>query len=87
MLWQTMRIGIVMVVSVLIGTVLSAPISKVTAGQVFKIMGASTVEFDIVPLEVYVIYPLVILSTTILAAFLTARQLKKISASETSNIE
>lgn len=87
MLWQTMRIGIVMVVSVLIGTVLSAPISKLTAGQVFKIMGASTVEFDIVPLEVYVIYPLVILSTTILAAFLTARQLKKISASETSNIE
>ena len=86
-LWQTLRVGIVMLISVLIGTVLSTPISKATAGQVFKIMGASTVEFDIVPMEVYVIYPLIVLGTTILAAFFTAGQLKKIKASETSNIE
>lgn len=87
MLWQNLRIGIVLLVSVFIGIAISMPVSKVTAGQVFQIMGAATIEFEVVPFEVYVLYPLMVFAATILAGFLTSTQLRKISASETSNME
>lgn len=85
--WQTLRIGIILILSILIGTLLSSPFSEITAGQVFQIMGAKTISFDIVPLEVYVIYPLAILSATILSALITALQIRNIPASDTANIE
>lgn len=86
-LWQTLRIGIVLFLSVIIGTLLSTPLSKLSSGQIFHIMGAYSIEFDIVPLEVYVIYPLLVLSVTIFAGMLAALQLRKIPASETANAE
>ena len=51
-------------------------------------MGAYSIEFDVVPLEVYVVYPLAVLAATVLAAVTgAALPLRKISAAETSNIE
>lgn len=85
--WQTLRIGIILMISILIGTLLSTPLSEITSGQVFQIMGAKSIQFDIVPLEVYVIYPLTILSVTVLSALLTSLQVRKIPASDTANIE
>lgn len=85
--WQTLRIGIILVISILIGILLSTPLSEITSGQVFQIMGAKSIQFDIVPLEVYVIYPLTILSVTVLSALLTSLQVRKIPASDTANIE
>ena len=54
---------------------------------VFRMMGAYSIEFEIVPIEVYVLYPFVLLLATVLAAVLGTTQLRKITASETSNIE
>lgn len=85
--WQTLRIGIVLFLAVVIGTALSTPISEVSSGQIFKIMGAYSIEFTIVPLEVYVIYPLIVLGVTVLFGMLAAMQVRKITASDTSNIE
>lgn len=85
--WQTLRIGIVLFLAVLIGTAFSTPISKVSAGQIFKIMGAYSIEFTIVPLEVYVLYPLIVLGVTVLFAIFAAMQVRNIAASETANIE
>lgn len=85
--WQTIRIGIVLVIAIVLGTLFSSPVSKFTSGQVFKIMGAQSIEFTIKPMEVYIIYPLLVFGVTVIAAMLTALQLRKISASETSNIE
>lgn len=85
--WQTLRIGVVLLVSVVIGTLLSAPLSEVTSGKAFQIMGAANIRFEIVPMEVYVIYPAVVLGVTTLASMLAAMQVRKISAAETSNIE
>lgn len=85
--WQTLRIGIVLFAAVLIGTVAATPLSKMTSGQIFKLMGAASIEFEVVPAEVYVLYPLIVFAATILAGFLTACQIHKISALETSNIE
>lgn len=85
--WQSLRIGIVLLISVVIGTLLSTPLSEISIGPVFQIMGAQSIEFAVVPLEVYVIYPLAVLAVTVLAGILASLQIRKIAVSETSNIE
>lgn len=86
--WQSMRIGIVLLISILIGTLISTPLSKVTIGPVFHMMGAYSIEIEVIPLEVYVIYPLAVLVATVSAAVVgAALPLRKISAAETSNME
>ncbi|MDE7211332.1 MAG: hypothetical protein K2O03_07795, partial [Lachnospiraceae bacterium] len=85
--WQSLRIGIVLVFSILLGTAISTPLSKLTVEPIFRMMGAYRIEFEVVAMEVYVIYPLAVLFATILAAAIGATQVRKIAASETSNIE
>lgn len=85
--WYTLRIGIVLVISAILAILLSNPLGQISSGMIFKMMGASTIEFEVRALEIYVIYPLIVLIVTLLASFLTAQQIRKISASETSNIE
>ncbi len=86
--WQSMRIGMVLLISIVIGTLISTPLSKLTIEPIFHMMGAYSIEFDVVPLEVYVVYPLAVLAATVLAAVTgAALPLRKISAAETSNIE
>ncbi len=85
--WQTARIGIILVISTILGAIISTPLAKISIEPLFKMMGASSIGFEIKPLEVYVMYPLIVLIVTVGASFMTAQQLRKISASETSNIE
>ena len=50
--WQSMRIGMVLLISIVIGTLISTPLSKLTIEPIFHMMGAYSIEFDVVPLEV-----------------------------------
>lgn len=86
-MWQTMRIGIVLLVSVIAGALLSSPLSPLIITPIFRMMGAYSIEYDIRPLEVYVVFPLIVLSLTSLAAFLSAQGVRKISSSEISGNE
>lgn len=86
-LWQALRIGIILLLSVIMSVLLSAPLSKLSLEPVFKMMGAYSVEFDINPLEIYVIYPLIVLAVTFASAVLSAVGIRKIKASDVSNIE
>lgn len=86
-LWQTLRIGIVLLISVLAGALLSSPLSPLIITPIFRMMGAYSIEYDIRPLEVYVVYPLIVLAVTALAAFISAQGLRKISSSQISNNE
>jgi putative ABC transport system permease protein len=85
--WQVLRIGIILFVSTILGTLLSNPISQISSGQVFKMMGASHIEFVVKPGEVYFFYPLLIFIMTMVASGLVALQVRRISAQETNNIE
>lgn len=85
--WQALRIGIVLLVSVLIGSFISSPLSALTITPIFRMMGAYSVQYQIHTVEIYVIYPLIILVITVLAAFLSAQGLNRISASEISGHE
>lgn len=86
-LWQTLRIGIVMVLAVFIAILLSEPASQLSVGFIFKIMGANNIIFDVNVLESYVIYPLICLATTVLAVFIVAQQVRKVKSSEINSIE
>lgn len=85
--WQTLRIGIVLFISSVIGTALSAPISHLCVTPIFQMMGAQSIAFDIRPMEVYVLYPLVVFAVTVIAGMCAAMQVKKIPASDASNLE
>lgn len=86
-LWQTIRIGIVLIVSVLTGALVSSPLSPLIITPIFRMLGAYSIEYDIRALEVYVIFPLIVLGVTALAAFVSAQGLRKISSSQISNNE
>lgn len=85
--WQTLRIGAILVLSTILGTVVSPVITRVTSGKVFQMMGVETIEFVVKPLEVYVMYPMIILLVTMFASMLTALQIRNITTQETNNIE
>lgn len=84
---QTMRIGIVLLISVIIGALISSPLTPLIITPIFKMMGAYSITYDIRAVEVYVVYPLIMLGITALAAFISAQGLRKISSSEISNNE
>lgn len=86
-LWQTMRIGLVLLIAILLGTLLSAPLGSLTIDPIFQQMGAKSIELKVVPAEVYLLYPLVIFLITLCAAFVSAQGIRKIETSEISNIE
>lgn len=85
--WQALRIGLILFFATILATLFSTPLSQVSIGPVFRIMGAQNITFEIIPLEVYVLYPLVVLCVTILAGIMTATQIRKISTSEASRAE
>ncbi|MBD5112248.1 MAG: ABC transporter permease [Ruminococcaceae bacterium] len=84
---QTMRIGIVLLISVIVGALISSPLTPLIITPFFKMMGAYSITYDIRAVEVYVVYPLIMLGITALAAFVSAQGLRKISSSEISNNE
>ena len=86
-LWQTLRIGIVLLISVILGALISSPLTPLIITPIFKMMGAYTIAYDIRAVEVYVVYPLIMLGITALAAFISAQGLRKISSSQISNNE
>lgn len=86
-LWQTLRIGIVLIVSVLVGALISSPLSVLIMAPVFRMMGAYSIEFEIHAFEVYVVFPLTVLAATAFAAFISAQGLRKISSADISNNE
>lgn len=85
--WQVLRIGIILVLAVIAGALLSEPVAQISAGKVFEMMGATHIDFVVDPLEVYVIYPLLLLAATLTGAFISMQQIRGISAQETNNVE
>lgn len=87
MKWQVMRVGIILIFATFLGAILSNPVSQISSGKIFEMMGSSHIEFDVKPLEVYFLYPSLILIGTLVASGMTALQVRRISTQETNNIE
>ena len=86
--WHTMRFMVIGIVSTIAAVILSTPVTSLSITPVFRMMGAAFgIEYDIKPLEVYVIYPAVVLAVTILSSMLTSLYTRRIAASQASSIE
>ncbi|WP_315112207.1 FtsX-like permease family protein [Clostridium intestinale] len=85
--WQVIRIAIVLFISILLGIATSFALSDVTMGSIFKMMGASQIKLAVNPLEVYILYPAIILVATTLSALLSVFNISKISIREINNME
>ena len=85
---HTARFAIVGIIAVVIAELLAMPLTHLCIDPIFKMMGMElAVDYVINPLEMYLFFPLVILVTTVVSAFLTSLYTRKITSSDTANIE
>ena len=85
---HSVRFMICGVAAGILACALCIPFSKLVLGMIFSTMGAvKDIRYAIKPLELFVIYPLILTAVTILGAALTALYTKTIKASDTADIE
>ena len=85
--WQTLRVFIILMISTVIAMALNTPVCQLSAGAVFKMMGAKKIIFDPNILESYVIYPTIVIVSTLAGVFLCALSVRHISSNEINSIE
>ena len=85
--WQSARISIVLIVAIVLGVILSKVLGPITAGQIFAMLGVHNIVFKVQALEVYLVYPIILLVVTTAIAYLSAGAVKKVDLKEINNME
>lgn len=86
--YHALRFLFVGMIAVIIGEIFALPLTHLCIDPIFKMMGMElAVDYIINPVEMYLIFPLVILVTTTISAFFTSLYTRKIKSSDTANIE
>lgn len=86
--WHTLRFGIVAMLAAVLALALQLPLTELSVGPIFSMMGADFgIQYEIVPMQVFVLYPAVVLAATMVSAWLTAQYTRTIQTSECSNID
>lgn len=86
-MWQVKRIGLILIISTLIGILLSNPVAKITVAKIFKMLGAGRINFVFDPLKSFILYPGIVICITLIASSIVALQVRHIKASEINSIE
>ena len=85
---HTLRFFIAVTAAVLLAELLGMPITKLCFDPIFRTMGLEMgVEYMQNPVEVYAVFPVIVLTATAVSAFLTSLSTKKIKSSDTASIE
>ncbi len=85
--WQMLRIVILLAASICLGVILSNPLNAVTVRYTFGLMGASKIKLNIIPYEVYFLYPTILFLGTSLAAALGTGPVGKVGFREINDVE
>lgn len=85
--WQIVRITIVLIVSIVVGTLIAGPVGGIVINSIFGALGVSRVTQVINPMEVYLIYPAILLLSTVLAVMISVGQIKKTKVEQINNQE
>ena len=84
----TLRFFIAVAAAVLLAELLGMPLTKLCFDPVFRIMGLEMgVEYMQNPVEIYAVFPVIVLTATAVSAFLTSLYTRKIKSSDTASIE
>ena len=85
--WNTLRFGTVALAAAILAAAASIPMTELCITPIYGMMGATKIKFNIDPLQIFLIYPTIIFTVTIISAFLTSLYTRKIKSSDTANIE
>ncbi len=86
--YHTLRFFFVGIIAVIIAEIFAMPLTHLCIDPIFKMMGMElSVDYVTDPLELFIIFPVIILLTTTVSAFLTSLYTRKIKSSDTANIE
>lgn len=85
--WHIVRFGFTTLIAVLLAGVLSIPATKILTSPIFGMMGNNHIEFNIVPWQVFGLYPAIVIVATLLSAFAAAQYTRIIKSSDTAYIE
>lgn len=86
--YHTLRLFFVGIIAVVIGEIFSMPLTHLCIDPIFRMMGMElAVDYVTNPLEMWLIFPVIILAVTTISAYLTSLYTRKIKASDVSGIE
>ena len=85
--WHMYRFIFVTVITEILAILLAGPITKLWCDQVFGMMGAHDITYFINPVHIYLLYPGIVLISTIIISALAALSTNRIKSSDTANIE
>ena len=87
-LWQTLRFAIVCIIATILALVFHLPLMNLAIDPIFTEMGANYgIKYEVVPLEIFCIYPVIFFAITTITGFLTAQHVRTVQTNECSNIE
>lgn len=86
--YHTLRFLSVGIIAVIIGEIFAMPLTHLCIDPIFKMMGMELAPAYVInPVEMYLMFPVIILVTTTVSAFLTSLYTRKIKSSDTADIE
>lgn len=86
--YHALRFLFVGIIAIILGAIFALPLTHLCMDPIFKMMGMElAVDYGINPVEMFLTFPIIILATTTLSAFLTSLYTRKIKSSDTANIE
>ena len=86
--YHALRFIFVGMIAVIMGEIFAIPLTHLCFDPLFKMAGMElAVDYVINPVEMYLLFPVIILVTTTVSAFLTSLYTRKIKSSDTANIE
>ena len=86
--YHALRFLFVGMIAVLMGEIFAMPLTHLCIDPIFKMMGMElAVDYSINPVEMFLTFPIIVLTTTTLSAFFTALYTRKIKSSDTANME
>ena len=85
--WHVYRFGLVALIAVVLAACMSIPMTDLCISPIFGMMGATDIDYNIEPLQIFLLYPGIVLAMTIIVTWSTALYTKSIKSSDTANIE
>ena len=76
------RSAFVLLIGVVLGTLLSNTVGEILAGAVISSFGASSIKFEVNPLSAYLLYPLMMVSSVLIATIIGTLDAGQIKISE-----
>ena len=85
--WHVNRFFIAALAAMLLAVILSVPMTELCISPIFGMMGASDIDYNYDIPGCFVMYPGIIMTVTVITAFITALYTKKIVSRDTAGIE